>query len=442
MNNNNDKFRLTLLDSVNVCLQSFGDHVMHVLFSPQHALDVERFRVALRRSVEAEPILACRLVYSRWKPFWQRWDDATLDAHAWCDLVEAGDVDQQIQTCFLQTMDCCTEPMVKAWLIRGTTDTLCLNVNCVPIDGRGLFIYLERLFDIYNRLATEPDYQPAASAMDARSTRHLVPHFRWYDPFKLLFHGLRNQWTDRRTAHNWKFPCGEHRELDRVFQYRQFQPATLATLNAFRSGRGFSFNDLVLAAFYDALHDIIRPPRENTFCVLNTYDLRRYEPAGAVERVANYSSFVNSNVAVNAALPFPDLVQRVHSAMTERKQHYPGITEGPFIWPIFQLLPFGLARFVVEKLLHHRGESIPVMTNVGVVAIDRMILDGERIRYLVPFAPLEYPPKLTVTVATVGDVITLSVGYSRNHFREQDITQLFAHVEHTLSRLELQDMNP
>ena len=126
--------------------------------------------------------------------------------------------------------------------------------------------------------------------------------------------------------------------------------------------------------------------------------------------------------------------------MAERKRHYPGITEGPFIWPIFHFLPFGVARFVVEKLLAHRGENIPVLTNVGVIAIERLVLDGERVRSLVPYAPLEYPPKLTVTVATVGDRITLSVGYSRNHFRPSDIEHLFAHMEAKIVALAAREM--
>lgn len=438
--NNNKKYRLTLLDYVNVCLQSFGDHVMHIVFCPQKPLDLPRFRRALRLSVDAEPILGCRLLYSRWKPLWQRWDSAVLDRFDWCDEQPAADVDQQIQAFLLQKMDCCTEPMVRARLIRGASDTVCLNVNCVPIDGRGLLIYLERLFNIYNELATNPDYRPVATDMERRSTRHLLPRFRWHDLFKLLFFALRNQWIDRATAHNWRFPYTKEGELDRVFQHCQFSPATLAAMTEFRHQQGFSFNDLILAAFYDGLYAIIQPARDNTFCVLNTYDLRRYEPAGAPDRVANYSSFVNSNVAMETGLPFVTLVQRVRTAMAERKRHYPGITEGPFIWPIFHFLPFGVARFVVEKLLAHRGEDIPVLTNVGVIAIDRLKLDGERIRSLIPFAPLEYPPKLTVTVATVGDRITLTVGYSRNHFRPSDIDRLFAHMEAVIAALAAREM--
>ena len=435
--NNNKKYRLTLLDYVNVCLQTLGDHVMHAVIVPRKPIDLPRFRRALRLSVDAEPILGCRLVYSRWKPHWTPWDDATLDAHDWCDLQTAGNVDQQVENFLHEPMDCRMQPMVRACLIRGETDTLCLNINCVPIDGRGMAIYLERLFDIYNRLARNPRYEPVSVGMDLRTTRHLVQYFRWYHVFALLFSGLRNQLTDRSTAHNWRFPSATDAPLDRAFHYHCFSPKTLAAMTAFRQPLGFSFNDLVLAAYYEALYRVIQPARDNSFCVMNTYDLRRYESSDAPARVANYSSFVNSNVAMEKGMSFRTLVERVRAAMAERKRHFPGITEGPFIWPLFQFLPFGFARWAVEKLMQRRGEDVPVMTNVGVVDLEQLRLDGEMIRSLIPHAPLMYPPKLAVTVATVGDRVTFSVGYSRNHIPQAVVEQLFRRMEQVLIELTL-----
>lgn len=433
--NNNKKYRLTLLDGVNVCLQSFGDHVMHLVLTSRKPVDLPRWRRALRLSVDAEPILGCRLVSGGWRPHWQRWTSQELDAFEWCDEQPARDREQQVQDFLHQPMNCQTEPMVRARLLRGARDTICLNVNCVPIDGRGLLIYLERLCDIYNQLARDPDHVPASSGMDRRSTAALVKHFRWYDVFPLLFFALRNQWVDRATAHNWRFPCQTAKKIDRIFFCRAFSPATFHSLQDFRRRQGFSFNDLMLAAFYSGLHAIIHPAVDDCFCVLNTYDLRRYEGPDAVARVANYSSFVNANVRMEKDLPFLTLAERVREAMSERKRHFPGITEGPFIWPIFRFLPFSMARLLVEKLLQHRGEDIPVMTNVGVIDIERLALDGERLESLIPYAPLEYPPKLTVTVATVGETVTLSVGFSRNHFRMTDIERLFAHMEKVLAGL-------
>src|SRR5690606_22764966 len=143
-----------------------------------------------------------------------------------------------------------------------------------------------------------------------------------------------------------------------------FQPSTLDAIDQYRQRHGFTFNDILLAAFYDGLQRIIRPASGTVCCVLNTYDLRRYEASSAPARVANYSSFVNCNVRLDEGMPFAELIRRVRDAMAGRKRHFPGITEGPFIWPLFRFVPLAISRRVVGALLQHRGESIPVMTNV------------------------------------------------------------------------------
>lgn len=427
--NNNKKIRLTLLDKVNVVLEQFGDHVMHLVFAPEKMLDAERFSRALRLSLDAEPILGCRLVDGVLYPRWIRWEPQELDRFELCRVVTAVDVHEQVHAFLLQTMDCRVEPMVQARIFRSEHDVVCLNVSCVPIDGRGLLIYLERVFRIYDRLADMPDHIPPSSGFGLRSTAALVRYFRWWDVFGLLLHGLRNQWQDRRTAHNWKFPVRASTHMARAFHHYQFQPATLDVIEAYRRQHGVTFNDILLAAFYHALQRIIKPESGTECCVLNTYDLRRYEKALAPDRVANYSSFVNCNVRLERGLGFQSLILRVRAAMTERKRHFPGITEGPFIWPLFRFVPFALARRVVAALLQHRGESIPVLTNVGVIDIQKLRLDGMPLRWLLPYAPLEYPPKLTVTLATVGRRVTLSLGYSRSHFDEQQVKDLFVQME-------------
>lgn len=429
---NNKKWRLTLLDKVNVGLESFGDHVMHLVFAPAQMLDEARFKHALRLSLDAEPILGCRLVDSVISPTWKRWSAAELDQFELCRVVAAVDPDEQVREFMLQTMDCRVEPMVQARIFRSDHDVVCLNVSCVPVDGRGLLIYLERVFVIYDQLKANADYIPPGAGFDQRSADALVQYFRWWDVFGLVYSGLRNQWQDRKTAHNWKFPVSKAAAMDRTFFHYQCKPETLVLIDAYRRRHQVTFNDILLAAFYFSLQQIIRPASGTVCCVLNTYDLRRYEPPTAPDRVANYSSFVNCNVRLDAGLPFGQLIQRVQAAMSERKRRFPGITEGPFIWPLLKLLPFALARRVLTALLQHRGESIPVLTNVGVIDLERLKLDGQRLQWLLPYAPLEYPPKLTVTLATVGRLITFSLGYSRNHFRDDQIHALFENMERVI----------
>ena len=52
---------LTLLDKVNVCLQDFGDHVMHLLVDVHGKVDIERLQQAIQLSLEQHPIMSMYL---------------------------------------------------------------------------------------------------------------------------------------------------------------------------------------------------------------------------------------------------------------------------------------------------------------------------------------------------------------------------------------------
>lgn len=421
--------RLTLLDKVNVCLQEFGDHVMHLVFDVTGQVDIARLQRAARLSLIQHPLMSKRLVKHGWQPRWHDRNPLELDSYQYCELITGQPRQQAVDDFLVRELNYDKEPMLKLRVVRGQIDTVCIKVSCVPIDGRGFLILVEDLLAIYERLRLQPDYCPPPGDMSQRSTKALVPLFKWYDVFKLVFFGLKNQLTDSRTAHNWQFPCNDGSEIDKRYHCHQFAPATMQAIYHYRKQAGLSFNDILLGAYYKALYDIIQPRKAGPYCILNTFDLRRYETVGAPDRVANYSSFINTNVSMEAGTDFAAAALSVHQSISERKAHFPGMTEGPFIWPILTFLPFALGSFIVKQLLKHRGERIPVFTNVGVINTEKMRVNGKPIFNVMPFAPLEFPPKLTVTLATSGDVISLSVGFSAQHFPPDQIASLFTKME-------------
>ena len=429
MKRTNQSERLTLLDKVNVCLQDFGDHVMHLVFDVSGLVDVSRMQRAARLSLIQHPIMSKRLVKHRWQPRWHDRSTQELDSYGYCELIHNQPRQSAIDEFLVKELDYQREPMLKIRVIRGQQDTVCIKVSCVPIDGRGFLIFVEDLLAIYEALKHNPEYHPEPGSTALRSTKALLPLFKLSDLFKLLFFGLKNQLTDSRTAGNWQFPCTEATQIEKRYYCHQFSEATLQAITQYRKKAGLTFNDILLGAYYKALYDIIQPARKGPFCILNTYDLRRYETEDAPDRVANYSSFINTNVSMDAKTDFVGAAQGVHRSINDRKNHYPGMTEGPFIWPILTFLPFAVGSFIVKQLLKHRGERIPVFTNVGVINTNKMLVEGHPITNVMPFAPLEFPPKLTVTLATSGQVVSLSVGYSAQHFPSALMKRLFDEME-------------
>lgn len=429
------KFRLTLLDKVNICLESLGDHVMHVFIDAGNQVNFERFKRAVRLSLDAEPILACRFVYKTWKPYWERWDTQTLDSFRLCSIEPQLDLEQQKHDFLLLEMDKSNKPFVQAKIIRGETDMICININCVAMDGGGLFIYLFRLFKIYNRLAFEPDYVPLPAGMDLRSVRNFSKTLSIIDKIKILFIGLRNQSINQKTANNWKFPASEGKSMQKTFYIKNFSTSTYTALNFYRRKLNATVNDVMLAAYFQSLYKIIQPENNGPFCVLNTYDLRKYLPIDSEPRAANYSSFINSNLYLQADTPFDEIVKRVKASISEQKKNYPGLGEAPPLWFLFSFLPFYLAKNIFEKLLRTRGGTVPVFTNVGVLNPEWFEIDGTTVRNIVPIQPLEYPPKFIVSLSTVGEKMAACIGYSETHFKRSDVERLFTLMEQAIPRI-------
>ena len=60
----NRSISLTLLDKVNVCLEDFGDHVMHLVFDVQGKVDIKRLQQAIQLSLTQHPIMSMYLEMS------------------------------------------------------------------------------------------------------------------------------------------------------------------------------------------------------------------------------------------------------------------------------------------------------------------------------------------------------------------------------------------
>ena len=57
---------------VSALFHSAGDNMIQVEMAFSHRLDPRRLKKAMALATDAEPILGCRFVYHRNRPYWQR----------------------------------------------------------------------------------------------------------------------------------------------------------------------------------------------------------------------------------------------------------------------------------------------------------------------------------------------------------------------------------
>jgi NRPS condensation-like uncharacterized protein len=180
-------------------LRSAGD--IALVLDLGGVVDEARMRLAVRRMLDAEPVLGCRFVDDLKDPHWVRRDD--LDTAPYCEVRAVADRDAALQQCLAEPHDPCRDLLMRVVLLRsGGRDTMVFRVNHVVTDGRATVDQLVALAALYRRLETEPAYVPPVNGADRHSFQWMRV-FSWRDRLRVVWSFLGEQWRRRRPATSW-----------------------------------------------------------------------------------------------------------------------------------------------------------------------------------------------------------------------------------------------
>ena len=134
-------------DQSSYCDDTLGDNVGRCVVTFNGTVDAERMAHAVRLTLDAEPVLGCRLVIHPWRPYWESRSD--LDTLCHCLLVEAEDTEVALQRFMADAPAPCSDRPLHVALFRGRTDTLCIRISHAAADAGGLLEYLALLSSTY-----------------------------------------------------------------------------------------------------------------------------------------------------------------------------------------------------------------------------------------------------------------------------------------------------
>ncbi|MHC4661100.1 MAG: hypothetical protein ACYS8W_05370 [Planctomycetota bacterium] len=419
------RIRATVLDLGNYCLSSVADYLIHFVIRFDSRIDVEKLRRAYRLSLDAEPVMGCRFVDGLWRPRWVRRDD--LDNMDFCQVVETEDTEKEVIDFLARTADCRSDPLVQAAVVRGGADTLCVKINHVACDAEGAKAFLYRMFEIHNRLSGDTGCSLEPSDTGLRSSKELLGRFSLNRKAAIARSGLRNCYADSKTYANWRFPQEAAGDMKKAFITRRVGWETYSAITEYRRRKGYTLNDVMLAAYFSALYGIIHPDKEKPLCVTNVIDLRRFLPEQRRERVCNHTQFLNSVVRLVPDMSFDEIAETVHVEMKKRKSDYPGLGDMAVSFGLFRLFPFCLAKRTAVGYINYQyktGKVPPALSNLGSIDNNKLTLDGSEASHAYIVAPLAYPPCILTAFSTFNGTITLAAGFSESHFRRGDVESL------------------
>lgn len=419
------RWRAGTPDVIEYLFRRLCDQQIHCVLTFDRVLDAERLALAVRLTLDAEPVLGCRFIERPWRSYWQRRDD--LDSCAPCRLEAAFSLDDQLQRFMTAPCDPRVDPLLRVFLLRSSVDTICVKVDHVVADASGLRDCVALIASIYNRLGRDPSYRPQPNLDGDRGFGQVLHQFSFRDKV-----AAAARLVARRKVGSWHFPAtGEDRD-ERIIVVRHFGAERLAALRAYRLQHAATTNDVLLAAFFRALVKVIDPPRTEPLPVGFSLDLRHYLPRQRTDTICNLAGAVFPAFVPRPDEPLDATVAKVRDTMRAIESQHPGLAGAIGAEVLVKLgLPWlqGLLGLVIQS----GGATNPYFSNLGGLGTRAdfggpMITDG----YLV--GPVMFPRGCMLAVSSSGRSLTMTVGFCQSATRRADVQRVLDLIERDLPR--------
>jgi NRPS condensation-like uncharacterized protein len=380
-------------DQWNFLLSGIWNQVAHLVIRFGGPLDQEKLGRSIERVLLAEPLAGSRFVEGE-SPYFQPLERLTLQDLLVLRAAGGGDPGQ---VCTSPGPAASEGPMIRVTHLQSDPDILVLSVNHTLCDARGIK-YLATLLARFYREPTAPLPPPD------QGERGFSGLFSRFDPEAM--HRARQ--AAGETTRVWGVSMKRERSGTR-FISRTLPSGIFLPVRTWCKTRGFTLNDLLLAAYYDALFQFAGDAGE-PLPILCSMDLRQLAP-GTIAECANGS------VAFDVWIPHRDsaesLVETVHSAMAGHKREYTGLGVALRQYEDFTG-GFQDVKVRLQELenLSATGEEKmnPFFSNTGVLSPELLDFGEPGVLDACILPPVEFPPGFGLAISTFSERITLSAG--------------------------------
>jgi NRPS condensation-like uncharacterized protein len=388
------------------------DQTIRLLMELDGTLDVPRLRHALRHLLESEPVLQCRFVPGLFRAYWRSRDDVdeleTSPRLELCSLVRTDDPRGAARQFMTAGIDPRVDPLVQIGVFRAATDTICVKVSHVAMDGGGLKKLMERLTTAYRGLARDPgSVLPLDLALD-RDQGQVLSGFSFRERMRAFF-------TQPFHEKRWHFPFLDGEPSEITFSERTLS-LRVPELSARAKARGATLTDALITGFVRSVFALTETPVAVPLPFTVTIDLRRYHEDPESLGICNLSSLAWIELVHTADVAFADTLAAVHDAFLATMADAPGVGLA-MVMEIASVL--GAAAFIASNRLRIRmarreGREFPSLSNIGVLDPKAMDFGHLRMTRARLWGPVIYPPTFYLIVGSFEDQLYYTVSYPGN----------------------------
>jgi len=393
------------MDQFNYALQALGDQSMHMVIAFGGLIDERRLMEAAVSVLAEVPVLGSRFVECD-APYWEYVPETNRAALIRIHL--SSDTYRDLPRVLAIPVDSAAGPQICLHLLRtNCSDTLCITVHHAAMDAHGLLACIRLLAECYRN----PDRKAAQQTEPA--DRSLTTVLGGFPQAK----NLCDQTAPEDPPKGWAFPAMPGDGSTHDFAIRTLPAACLDAVKSAGKLQGATVNDILLAAYFQALCTTIRPPPGLPVPVMVSIDLRRY--------LNNPHLVSQNNTICNQSVAFPvmmkpdtqsgkEMIACARDAMQAHKSHNPGIASA------VDLESFGYAGFArirervktMKTTYAARHANPPFLGNIGIIP-DECVAFSQNLAVTNAFVAgiVIDPPGIALGVTTFKGRLTLVTGY-------------------------------
>ena len=369
-------------------------------------------------SLKVAPVLGYRFVNHPWKCFWQK--GPVSDDGLPFKCLETQNAEKETSKFLIEPIDTKRGFQVSVGLIRSENDILCIKVSHMVADAKGLLDYITILRDLYNELQGNPDYNPTKAPECKRGLGQVLRQMG----ITVLTRGFYH-WHYAKSE--WGFPQVSSEYSDGAFPVRLIGKERLNNIKIFCHEKGIKFTDLLAAAFYQALIEILKPLPGTRLSIQMTIDLRPYLPSGRADTICNLTGAYYPVIRHSTERTYDEALSDVVKAISverERKTWIGGILFLEMMNLIPGFIHTMLARWITKRELSN-GTSHPFFSNLGVIDPAMIEFGDLKVADLGLFGPVSFPPNFLATVYTFRGHLYINSSFSPTATDPQLVERFF-----------------
>jgi NRPS condensation-like uncharacterized protein len=370
-------------------------------------LDIEVLKKSIKAVADKFTIINSRFIRNPIRSYWKLNDSFDITDFLKVFETDASNHRSAAERYAALPVDPIKGPQMKAAVFRKTengvkSDCLVLRFSHMIADGSGFSLFLKAFTDVYNNKLKNEAYV-CKYGMGNRDYKQFYAHLSKEDRIR-----AKNMTEYRFSKHErLKFPLETYKE-NAGFERRllTYKVDGFHAVRTFCKEHGFTFNDVILAAYISALMKRVEKEDGQTLAVDCILNLRRYMPADADVGFCNLVSKVKVNIGNNTGETFLDACKIVHAFMDKTKDNLAGLGGLTLLNLMDRIFPFEIGRILIK--IFYQNPLIG-LSNIGKVDKKTVAFGNLNVEDIVMTGTVKYTPYMLLSLITYEDSIRFCI---------------------------------